>query len=461
MASLSILILAAGKGTRMKSTLPKVLHPVGGLPMIDRVLSTCEELTPSHIGIVVGHQAESVRMVIKKKYRSSQFFTQKQLNGSGGAVRQALSWLKKQKGMVIVTCGDTPLLTSTTLKRLVSAHAKQRNAATVLTTLMINPSGYGRIVRDYDDSVEKIVEELDATSDEKKIQEINTGSYCFEAEALARALPRLTNNNAKKEFYLTDVLGILKHDKRRVGAFVCADANESMGINRRRDLALAESILNRRTLDKLMDKGITIVDPVTTYIGDQVKIGADTVIWPQTFILGTTTIGSGCDIGPWSHVVNATIGNNVVVKASFVESSILKKGAKVGPFSRVRPKSVLGENSHLGNFSEVKNAQLGRGAKANHLSYLGDAKIGKNVNIGAGTITCNYDGIVKSPTFIEDHAFIGSNVNLIAPVRIGAHAVVGAGSSINQDVPAWSLAVERAARVIKKNWAKQKFKKGT
>lgn len=459
MSDVSVLILAAGKGVRMRSTLPKVLHPVGGVPMIERVLLSVSKLKPKSVAVIVGHQSEVVKSYVSSRFPSTQFFIQPVLNGSGGAVRQAISWLKRQKGDVIITCGDTPLLTVPTLKKLTQTHRKEKNSGTVLTTIMQNPFGYGRIVRDFDDSVEKIVEQLDATEEERKIQEINTGSYCFSAPLLVKALTQLKANNAKGEYYLTDVLEILRKGKNRIGASITNDSDESMGINQRRELAKAEAVLRQRKCDELMAAGVTIIDPASTYVDDEVQVGMDTIIWPQTVLRGKTVIGKNCEIGPWTHIKNTKIKDQVSIKASFVEDSLIENEAKIGPFSRVRPNSHIGAHAHLGNFSEVKNTQVGEGSKVNHLSYLGDAKIGKNVNIGAGSITCNYDGIKKSPTQIQDYAFIGSNVNLIAPIKVGQHAVVGAGSSLSQDVPAWSLVYERADRKVREGWAKNKFGK--
>ncbi len=460
MKQISVLILAAGKGTRMKSALPKVLHQVGGIPMVERVVRTVQRVRPSSVCVIVGHGGDQVKQVLLAKYPQTKFAFQKIQNGSGGAVRQALSWIKAQKGDIIVACGDAPLITHQSFKELIATHRKEKNLSTVLTTRMPNPYGYGRIVRSRDGAVVKIVEHLDATPSELELKEINTGTYCFDARALAAVLPRLKNNNIKKEFYLTDTLELLRNAGGRIGGLICLAPDETMGINGRAELAKAEAALYRRKAESLMNGGVTLIDPASTYVSDTVYVGADTVIWPQTFILGDSKIGSGCRIGPWSYIEDTKIENDVVFQASFAEKSIIRRGARVGPYSRVRPNSDIGRNAHLGNFSEIKNSSLGEGSKANHLTYLGDAKIGKSVNIGAGTITCNYDGVHKHPTQIQDNAFIGSNTNLIAPVRVGAHAVIGAGSSISADVPAWSLAVERAPRVTKQGWAKGRMKKG-
>jgi bifunctional UDP-N-acetylglucosamine pyrophosphorylase/glucosamine-1-phosphate N-acetyltransferase len=456
MKPVSILILAAGKGVRMKSETPKVLHPVGGTPMVDIVCDTVAKLKPAGVAVIIGHQGERIRSHIKTGWPKTKFFNQNVLDGSGGAVRRALGWLRSQRGDVIVTCGDMPLLQEESLRGLIKAHRQEKNLVTVLTAVVERPFGYGRIVRRHDGAVERIVEELDASPRERNIREINTGTYCFNAKALARVLPKLSNKNAKKEYYLTDTLTLLA-ETGSIGAVTCLDPNEALGVNRRRDLVLAESARRQRKLGELMDAGVTIIDPASTYVENQVEVGPDTVIYPQTYLKGKTRIGSGCQIGPWTHATNAIVENDVILLASFLDDSIIRRGAKVGPYSRVRPGSDLGPDVHLGNFSEVKKSVVGAGSKVNHLSYLGDAKIGKNVNIGAGTITCNYDGIHKHPTRIDDHAFVGSNANLIAPIRLGAHSVVGAGSSLSRDVPPWALAVERSGAVVKKNWARKKF----
>ncbi|MCB4757332.1 MAG: bifunctional UDP-N-acetylglucosamine diphosphorylase/glucosamine-1-phosphate N-acetyltransferase GlmU, partial [Elusimicrobia bacterium] len=408
MSKFSVLILAAGKGVRMKSGLPKVLHPIGGVPLIGHVLTTVLRLKPAELAVVIGHHADAVKLYVKGRWPRAKFFVQDVLDGSGGAVRRAIPWLKKQRGDVIVTCGDMPLQRDQSLKDLAQAHRREGNAATVLSAKVSQPTGYGRIVREIGGGVRKIVEELDATEPEKRINEINTGTYCFEAKALAEAIRQIKNNNAKKEFYLTDVISILKEMGCRVGAVVCQDPNEASGVNQRADLAHAEAVIRKRKLEALMKEGVTVIDPESTYVTEDVEVGPDTIIYPQTFILGKTRIGSHCQIGPWAHITDCTVENDVIFRASFAEASIIRKGARVGPFSRIRPKSELGPHVHFGNFSEVKNSKLGEGSKVNHLSYLGDATVGKNVNIGAGTITCNYDGIRKHPTTIQDHVFIGS-----------------------------------------------------
>jgi bifunctional UDP-N-acetylglucosamine pyrophosphorylase/glucosamine-1-phosphate N-acetyltransferase len=458
MSSFSLLILAAGKGTRMKSSLPKVLHKVGGVTLVERVLRTGLSLKPRSVCVIVGHGADDVRAALKT-YPNVAFARQRELNGSGGAVRQALAWLKKQPGDVIVACGDAPLIRPETLRELLSLHRRQKSAVTVLTAIMPDATGYGRIVRDASGAVLGIVEHLDATPEQRRIQEINTGTYCFNARELARVLPKLSNKNAKREYYLTDTLALLRSSGGRVSGCVCADAAETQGINSRVELAQADAAINQRKLRALMEDGVSIIDPASTYIGENVRVGADTTIWPQTYLLGETRIGSNCEIGPWSHVRDSYFENDVFFQASFCEQAVIRAGAKVGPWARIRPKTDVGPNAHVGNFSELKNTRLGAGAKVNHLSYMGDAEIGKNVNIGAGSITCNYDGFQKHPTQIQDNAFIGSNTNLVAPVSIGAGVVIGAGSTITADVPAGALAVERSRTVVKAGWARKRFEK--
>lgn len=456
MPALSTLILAAGKGTRMKSALPKVMHPVGGVPMIERVCATAKASRSAATAVIVGHGSEVVRAHLSARFSNLRYFKQNKLDGSGGAVRQAAAWLRSISGDVLITCGDAPLFTAATFRGLVTRHRRERNDATVLTMKVPDPAGYGRIIRDGSRAVLGIVEELDATTAQRRVDEVNTGTYVFRAAVLARHIKRLKNDNAKREYYLTDVLGLIRDAGGRVGGSLCDDYREAQGINSRIDLAAANRALYQRTAETLMRAGVTIVDPASTFIDEAAKVAPDAVIWPQTFVLGESRIGKAAQVGPWSHLQDAIVEEKSYVLASFVEKARIRAGAKVGPMSRVRPNSVVGPGAHVGNFSELKNTALGAGTKVNHLSYLGDSTVGKNVNIGAGTITCNYDGYRKFPTVIQDQAFIGSNANLIAPIRIGAHAVVGAGSSLSEDVPAWSLAVERSRPAVKRGWAKKR-----
>lgn len=437
----------------MKSDLPKVLHSVAGKALVEHVLDAVAPLGGA-VGVVLGRGAETVKERLSVRPGLS-FFIQKERRGSGDAVRPAARWLAKRGGDVVVLCGDAPLVLTETLRSLVRLHRREKNAATLLTAEVPDPSGYGRIRREEGRPV-AIVEHKDATAAERAVREINSGTYCFRAHDLLAGLSRLRPNNAKGEYYITDVISFLVNRGRPVGALCLPHGDEVLGVNNRRELAEAGQRLNRRILDRLMDGGVTIVDPATTYVDATVRVGADTVIEPQSFLSGATRIGRHCRIGPLARLENCRVADGVRMEASFGENARVESGARVGPWSRLRPGAVVGRNAHVGNFVELKKARLGVGAKVNHLSYLGDAEVGAGVNVGAGVITCNYDGYQKHATRIGPGAFIGSNVNLVAPVRVGAGAAVGAGSTITEDVPAEALALERAITVIKRGWAKKR-----
>jgi bifunctional UDP-N-acetylglucosamine pyrophosphorylase/glucosamine-1-phosphate N-acetyltransferase len=454
---LSVLILAAGLGTRMKSKTPKVLHRVAGRSLIEHVFGALAPLKARSVGVVVGHEAAQVTQFLSSLNLRASFFRQKRLLGSGDAVRQAASWLKKQKGDVLVLCGDSPLLRPETLKALVGTHRASSRAATVLTSELPDAGHYGRIVRRADDSVERIVEAKDASPEVLQIREFNSGVYCFDAQALVLALPRLKADNAKGEYYLTDVIQILRESGSSVGAHLCPDAEEALGVNRRRDLAEAESILRRRIVEYWMDEGVTFIDPSQTYVSAQARIGSDTVIYPGTHLAGRVRVGEGCRIGPFAYLEDSVLGDDVEFIASFAKGAKVKSGVRVGPFSRLREGAVIEEGAHIGNFSEIKKSRVGKGSKVNHLSYIGDTLLGEGVNVGAGTITCNYDGVRKNRTVIGKGSFIGSNVNLVAPVTVGKDVVVGAGSTITRSVPDGALVIERASQVIKKGWTRKRF----
>lgn len=447
MSTLAVIILAAGEGTRMKSERSKVLHTVCGRPMVRWVLSAVTPLKPASINLVVGHKADQVRVELAQEKIT--YVTQEQQLGTGHAVRLAGKHLKNFKGDVIVLCADTPLITADTLKGLLAFHRKRRNAATILSAHFDNPFSYGRIVRLPSGQVTGIVEEKDATQQQRAIPEINSGIYCFKSPLVWKALGSIRNDNAKKEYYLTDVIGILDRAGEKVDAFSDVQPDEIMGVNNRLDLSIAEAKMRRRICERHMVDGVTIADPATTHISAQAQIGRDTVILPGTIIEGTSRIGAGCLIGPYSCIKNSMIADQAEVRLSCVAEATLGSGVKIGPFAHLRPGAVLGDGARVGNFSEVKKSIIGEGAKVNHLSYIGDATIGRKVNIGAGTITCNYDGVHKHRTVIGDRSFVGSNVNLVAPVTIGADVVLGAGSTITDDVPARSLAIARARQVNK------------
>jgi bifunctional UDP-N-acetylglucosamine pyrophosphorylase/glucosamine-1-phosphate N-acetyltransferase len=455
----TIIILAAGLGTRMKSGIAKVLHPLAGRPLIQHVLRAAVETSPEKIVLVLGHQADKVRNAVEN-FQVATVVQTEQL-GTGHAVKQAAAAIAASTGPVMVLSGDTPLLTGATLKSAIDIHRKSRAAVTVLTTLMECPFGYGRVVRNKS-GVQRIVEEKDATPAQKKIREVNTGIYCFDPKFLIAALNDLGRNNAQGEYYLPDVVAFAKKKKRIVTALPCSNADEVMGINSRYELSFAETVLRDRINRKWMMEGVTMLDPETIFIGADSSLGRDVVLYPGVRIEGGTTIGDGSTVYPGTRIVDSVIGNNVTIKDScIIEESTVAAGAAVGPFAHLRPKSVVGEKAKIGNFVEVKKSTFGEGSKVNHLSYIGDATIGKNVNIGAGVITCNYDGYDKYQTVIEDNVFVGSDAQLVAPVRIGHDAIVAAGATITQDVPADALAISRTPQTLREGFAsKRKIIKG-
>lgn len=436
----AIVILAAGEGTRMKSSLSKVLHPLCGQPIIRYVINSAKKINPEKIIMVVGHKAEQVRDTIDSDI---EFVVQESQLGTGHAVKVTEKALTGFEGSLIILNGDTPLITSATINKLINFHNKNKPTATLLTACLENPYGYGRIIRNKDGLVEKIVEEKDATEDEKKICEVNTGVYCFEKNKLFDSLKEIKSNNKQKEYYLTDVVEILKNKNQIVSAFITNNSNEILGINSRIQLAEMISLMKKKINDYWMSEGVTIVDPESTFIDESVKIGNDTVIYPFCFLEGKTTIGSGCSIGPLAHLIDTEIGNNVKVQYTMAKESNIKGDSNIGPFCSLRKGTVIEKGARAGTFVEVKNSRIGEESKVSHLSYIGDAVIGKNANIGAGTITCNYDGLNKHKTVIADNVFIGSDTMLVAPVEIGEKAVTGAGSVITKDVPAGSLGLER------------------
>ncbi len=442
-------ILAAGQGTRMKSALPKVLHKICGKELLSCVLECMNSAAKfEKLTVVVGNGADKVTEHINN-YKNTDYVFQKERLGSAHALLQSESKLKNNDGNLIVMCGDTPLVKPETIKNLLKYHTKNKNDATVLSGCVENPFGYGRIVRTSDGTFTEIVEEKSASEEQKKINEINSGIYCFNLKTLWKALKKVDNNNSKKEYYLTDVISILNKDGYKTGAVDIADEEEILGVNDRSQLAEAEMILRFRKIDELFESGVTITDPSTTYIDADVVIGQDTIIKPNTHIEGRTKIGRNCIIGPDTTIINSKISDDVSIIYSCVENSEINKNVKIGPYSHIRPESILKENVKVGNFSEVKKSVVGIGSKVNHLSYIGDAQVGKNVNIGAGTITCNYDGKNKFKTIINDDVFVGSNVNLVAPVNIGKKVLIAAGSTITDDVQPNQLTIARARQITK------------
>src|SRR5688572_30831729 len=455
--NLEVIILAAGLGTRMKSATIKILHRAAGRPIIDYVLDLAADLSPNPPVMVVGYQREAVQEAVGSRAR---FAVQEQQHGTGHAVLQAAAILEAadvNQKRVLILSGDVPLTRPETLQQLLDEHEHSGNALTLLTMKPGDPAMYGRIVRDADGAVSRIVEVKDATDEEKRIGEVNAGIYVFEGAHLFENLRGLSPNNAQKEYYLTDLLQVIRDAGHRVGAVVAQDSVEALGVNSRGELAQVEGEIQRRVVERLMREGVTFRNPSTVVIDSTVTIGADTVVYPFVTLEGTTEIGKDCVIEPGSHLVNVRIGNNVHVKTGTVaEDAIIEDEASVGPYAHLRPGTQLGRKVKVGNFVETKKAVFGAGAKASHLSYIGDAEIGADVNIGAGTITCNYDGKNKHKTIIEDGAFIGSDSQLVAPVRIGRGAYVGAGSTITKDVPADSLALSRTPQRVVEGWATRK-----
>jgi len=445
-------ILAAGQGTRMKSKLYKVLHPICGKPMVEFVVDNISKVNVDQIVTVVGHGAELVKTSLEGK---SDFVLQEEQLGTAHAVMQAKEVLQSKNGTTLVICGDTPLIRAETMEALIQLHEKQEAQATILTASTENPDGYGRVIRNSNGTVERIVEHKDANEHERKVQEINTGTYCFDNQALFEALEEVSNENAQGEYYLPDVIEILKAKGKSVSAFQTPDFEETMGINDRVALAEAERLMRKRMNDTHMQNGVTIIDPANTYIDADVKIGMDTIIYPGTILKGQTMIGEDCQIGPNSELDNAQIGSETVIRQSVIHDSSVGSKVQIGPFAHIRPESNIHDDVKVGNFVEIKKSEVGKGSKASHLSYIGDAEIGSNVNLGCGSITVNYNGKSKFLTKIDDNVFVGCNSNLVAPVTIGEGAYIAAGSTITKDVPGEALSIARARQVNKENYVKK------
>ncbi|HYC91382.1 MAG TPA: bifunctional UDP-N-acetylglucosamine diphosphorylase/glucosamine-1-phosphate N-acetyltransferase GlmU [Thermoanaerobaculia bacterium] len=451
--NLEVIILAAGLGTRMKSGTIKILHRAAGRPIIDYVLDLASDLCPTPPVMVVGYQREAVQKSIGNRAR---FAVQEQQLGTGHAVLQAAQHIDAAKRVMILS-GDVPLTRIETLRRLLDEHERSGNALTLLTMKLADPAMYGRIIRDDQGGVVRIVEAKDASDEQKRIDEVNAGIYVFNGEHLFGNLRNLRPENAQKEYYLTDLLSVIREGGHRVGAVIADDPIEALGVNSRGELAQVEREIQRRVVTRLMSEGVTFRNPDTVVIDSTVSIGPDTVVYPFVTLEGTTRIGEGCVIDPGVHLINVTVGDDVHIKTGTVaEDAIIEDEASVGPYSHLRGGTKLGRRVKVGNFVETKKAVFGEGAKASHLSYIGDADVGADVNIGAGTITCNYDGVNKHKTTIEDGAFIGSDSQLVAPVRIGRGAYVGAGSTITKDVPPDSLGLSRTPQKNVEGWAKKK-----
>jgi bifunctional UDP-N-acetylglucosamine pyrophosphorylase/glucosamine-1-phosphate N-acetyltransferase len=455
MDSLAIIILAAGKGTRMKSATVKVLHALAGVPMLSYSLDLARKFNPQNLIVVVGFQGD----VVRQQFNAPDliFAEQTEQLGTGHAVQIAVKPLRDFRGTVLILCGDVPLLTEKTVWRFLQTHREKKAALSVLTTLLETPQNYGRIFRREDGQILRIVEDKDLQTGEEGIQEINTGIYCVDSDFLFSALPSLTDRNAQREYYLTDIVAQANAHGEKTFGYVAENPFEVMGINTRGDLAKAAQYLRQKINERHMLDGVTLIDPETTYIDQKVEIGRDTVIYPNCFLMGKTSLGESCVIEPGCKIIDTRVGNGVTVKVSSVISeSVIEDKVEVGPFAHLRPQNVLRERSKVGNFVELKKSVLGKGSKANHLSYIGDTTIGEKVNVGAGTITCNYDGKKKHPTLIEDEVFIGSNTALVAPIKIGRNALIGAGSTITKEVPPDTLAVTRAKQMHYKKRSQRK-----
>jgi len=440
-------ILAAGESKRFFTNYPKVLHPILGRPMLEYVLESVEKVkfSPQSIWIVINSKGEKIKEQFKDR---ANFVLQDPPRGTGDAVNTALKAIKG-KGDVLILCGDTPLLSSEILKQLLDVHMKSNNTITFLSACLADPSSYGRVIRDKRNKVIKIVEEQDATLEEKQTREINVGVYCMNKNVLEEFLPLLEANNKQGEYYLPDVINKALESNLKVEAVVTPDIEAALGVNTRKDLALVTEILRRKINENWMLRGVTLMDPGSIFIDYMVNIERDTVIYPCTLIEGNTSIGAGCIIGPFTRIINSKIGNRVKIEASTVEGSIIDEFVTIGPYAHLRPDTYLHQNVKIGNFVEVKKSVIEEGTKASHLSYIGDATIGANVNIGAGTITCNYDGKKKNPTIIKERAFIGSNTALVAPVIVGKGACTGAGAVVTKDIPDYTLVVGVPARKLK------------
>jgi len=458
--------MAAGKGTRLKSKHPKVLHEIGGKPILAHVIATAQKVVPAQdIFVIIGHEAERVREAVAGT--SVNFVLQAAQRGTGHALmvaREALlgsgsgNGKKSKYDQVIVLSGDAPLITSETIRKLSAFHTAQKATMALLTADLDDPYGYGRVIRKGGRvDVQAIVEEKSATPQQKKIREINSGFYAFDAPALYEHIDRLSNENAHGEYYLTDMAGVFHRARKKVVAIKTPDAGEVLGSNTRTEMMVLDARLRLAKCRELLENGVTIFYPHTCVIDSDVEVAADTVIEPFVQLLGSTKIGADCRIRSYSVIGNSVLGDRVTVRpGTIMEDSQVSAGAVLGPYSHLRPGSEVGEGAHVGNFVETKKIKLGKGSKANHLSYLGDAEIGEGVNIGAGTITCNYDGVNKHKTVIEDGVFIGSDSTLVAPVKIGRGAYVAAASCITEDVPADALALGRARQSVKEGWARAK-----
>lgn len=448
------IILAAGQGKRIKSNLPKVLHKACGKEMVNHVVDTMRVSGIEDVNVIIGKGAELVKE--RTESRNVTYSLQAEQLGTGHAVKCAKEFLVGKSGVVAIFTGDAPLIKAETVTNLIETHMAENNFATLLTSIIENPTGYGRIVRS-ENGVERIVEHKDCNKDQLSIDEINAGMYCFDIENLLAALDKLSNNNAQGEYYLTDVIEILKSEGKKVGAMV-TDFEETLGVNSRAELAVVENILRARINRTHLDNGVTIIDPNSTYIGVDVKIGQDTIIYPNNVIEGKTVIGEDCVLYPNSRISDSIIANEVEIQSSVVLESTIGEGTTVGPFAYIRPESNIGNHVRVGDFVEIKKSNIGDNTKVSHLTYIGDAEVGTNCNFGCGTVVVNYDGKKKHKTIIGNNAFIGCNTNLVSPVEVKDNAYTAAGSTITKEVPEGALAVARAKQTNIEGWVEKRNK---
>jgi bifunctional UDP-N-acetylglucosamine pyrophosphorylase/glucosamine-1-phosphate N-acetyltransferase len=459
MAETHVVILAAGQGTRMKSSLPKVLHPVAGRPMVEHVVHTAGSLRPASIIVVVGHRAEAIQAFLDGR-QGVQFARQVPQLGTAHALQQVEPFLAGRTGTLVLLSGDVPLLTSATLARLLETHQGANAAATVVTAVVERPYGYGRIIR-VDGRITRIVEERDASPAQRRVHEINSGIYAFDLGPLFESLRTIAARNAQGEYYLTDLIGVYRRRKLPLETVTVDDPGEIRGVNTRSELAEVSAIMRQSKNEELMAAGVTLVDPATTYIDPTVEVGPDTVIHPGVVIQGQSKIGSACEIHAYVRIADSELADKVTINSfCLIVGARVADGAAIGPFAHLRPDTEIGQGAKVGNFVELKKTTMGAGSKANHLTYLGDATLGPNVNVGAGTITCNYDGRQKRQTIIEEGAFIGSDTQLVAPVTIGRGAYVGSGTTVREDVPPGALAVSAGKQRNIEGWVERKKSEG-
>ncbi len=459
MSAITSVILAAGQGKRMNSSLPKVLHPVAGRPMIFYSLDIAISLGIEKRIVVLGHQIERIKDTVNSIDREAICVHQREQLGTAQALQEVEPYLSDFSGIVLILSADVPLLKQSTLHKIINHQNNSSACCTFLTTKLDNPKGYGRIIRNKSGEVAAIVEQSDLSEEENQINEINGGIYCFNSKELFTALALVKRDNEQKEYYLTDVIKIMRDSRCSVDSIILEDPAEIMGINTQKELSRVNQIMYKRNALEHMEKGVTIISPENTFLEKNVQIDKGTIIYPFTIITAGSKIGSNCHIGPYSHILGSHIGNQTKVLSSMVEQSQIGNNTSIGPYAHIRPESIIGDDVKIGNYVEVKKTYIDTGTRVSHLTYLGDATLGKKVNIGAGTITCNYDGINKNPTTIEDGVFIGSNNSLVAPVTIGKNSYTAAGSTITNNVPPRSLGIARARQENIVGWVEKKNKK--